>query len=206
MYYFGWSLTNHWQRALFPIKHDCRGLNSQPAHGYPLRVKISSLMLYWEMTKLFNYHKIRYFITPDRRQSRRLWKIDESGSQIARIYHLSPVRQTNCNPKNLFLMVFDLRSSIVSTFSIVTYPVCVLIQWIRETRARSYLHFSVMILLKKKFVSTPDSEQSKTLLAIDERGSKLARNSVFVCLLLYVPSTIFQLNRDRSSCVEPVLS
>ena len=24
--YFGWSLTNHWPRALFPIKHDCRGL------------------------------------------------------------------------------------------------------------------------------------------------------------------------------------
>ena len=32
---------------------------------------------------------------------------------------------------------------------------------------------------------------------------------VFVCLfdlILYVPSTIFQLNRDRSSWVEPVLS
>ena len=25
--YFGWSLTNHWPRALFPIKHDCRGPN-----------------------------------------------------------------------------------------------------------------------------------------------------------------------------------
>ena len=25
--YFGWSLTNHWPRALFPIKHDCRGLD-----------------------------------------------------------------------------------------------------------------------------------------------------------------------------------
>ena len=25
--YFGWSLTNHWPQALFPIKHDCRGLN-----------------------------------------------------------------------------------------------------------------------------------------------------------------------------------
>ena len=28
-----------------------------------------------------------------------------------------------------------------------------------------------MFLLKKKFVSTPDSEQSKTLLTIDKRGS-----------------------------------
>ena len=127
--YFGWSLTNHWPRALFPIKHDC---TFQPAHGYPLRVKIPSLMLYWEMTKIFNYHEIRYFITSDRRQSRRLWTIDERGSQIARIYNLSPVRQTNCNPKSLFLTVFDLRSSIASTFSIATYPVCVLIQWIRN--------------------------------------------------------------------------
>ena len=30
------------------------------------------------------------------------------------------------------------------------------------------LTFSVIFLLKKKFVSTPDSEQSKTLLTIDE--------------------------------------
>ena len=72
---------------------------------------------------------IRY---ADRRQSRRLWTIDERGSQIARIYHLSPVRQTNCNPKSLFLTVFELRSSIASTFSIATYPERVLIQWIRN--------------------------------------------------------------------------
>ena len=52
--------------------------------------------------KLFSYHKIRFFITSDRRQSRRLWTIDERGSQITRIYHWSPVRQTNCNPKSLF--------------------------------------------------------------------------------------------------------
>ena len=71
-----WSLTNHWPRALFPIKHDCRGLN---CHFNLLTVKIPSLMLYWEMTKIFNYHKIRYFITSDRRQSRRLWTIDERG-------------------------------------------------------------------------------------------------------------------------------
>ena len=37
-----------------------------------------------------------------------------------------------------------------------------------------------MFLLKKKFVSTPDSEQSKTLLTIDEGGSKLARNSALI--------------------------
>ena len=30
---------------------------------------------------------------------------------------------------------------------------------------------------------TPERRQSKTLLTIDERGSKLARNSVFICHL-----------------------
>ena len=34
--------------------------------------------------------------------------------------------------KNLFLTVFDLRSSIASTFSIATYSGCVLIQGIRN--------------------------------------------------------------------------
>ena len=144
-------------------------------------------MLYWEMTKIFNYHKIRYFITSDRRQSRRLWTIDERGSQIARIFHLSPVRQTNCNPKSLFLTVFDLRSSIASTFSIATYPVCVLIQWIRNQnnlkQELGVIYIFQSCFCWKKFVSTPDSEQSKTLLTIDERGSKLARNSVLIATI-----------------------
>ena len=32
------------------------------------------------------------------------------------------------------------------------------------------------------------------------------RSGLFVCLILNIPSTIFQLNRDGSSWVEPVLS
>ena len=36
------------------------------------------------------------------------------------------------------------------------------------------------VSVEKKFVSTPDSEQSKTLLTIDEHGSKLATNSVLI--------------------------
>ena len=37
------------------------------------------------------------------------------------------------------------------------------------------------MLKKKKFVSIPDMRQSKTLLTIDERGSKVATISVFDC-------------------------
>ena len=36
-------------------------------------------MFYGETTKLFNYHKIGSFITPDRRQSKTLWASDERG-------------------------------------------------------------------------------------------------------------------------------
>ena len=131
--YFGWSLTNHWPRALFPIKHDCRGLNCHlnllTDILCELRYRRLCFIEKWSKYSIIIWYAL---ITSDRRQSRRLWTIDERGSQIARIYHLSPVRQTNCNPKSLFLTVFDLRSSIASTFSIAAYPVCIMIQWIRN--------------------------------------------------------------------------
>ena len=127
--YFGWSLTNHWPRALFPIWHDCRGLNCH----FNLLTDILCELRYRRLCFIEKWPKYSIIIRyADRRQSRRLWTIDERGSQIARIYHLSPVRQTNCNPNRLFLTVFDLRSSIASTFSIATYLGYVLIQWLRN--------------------------------------------------------------------------
>ena len=149
--YFGWSLANHWPRALFPIKHDCRGHNCH----FNLLTDILCELRYRRLCFIEKWPKysiiIRYATLLHRIGDNR--EGSERGSQIARIYHLSPFRQTNCNPKSLFLTVFDLRSSIASTFSIATYPVCVLIQWVRNQnnlkQARSYLHFSVMFLLKK---------------------------------------------------------
>ena len=43
---------------------------------------------------------------------------------------------------------------------------------------------------------------------LDQTESDLGLHCLFCLfnLILYVPSTIFQLNRDRSSWVEPVLS
>ena len=38
------------------------------------------------------------------------------------------------------------------------------------------------------------------------RCTDILDSGLFVCLILYVPSTIFQLNREGSSWVEPVLS
>ena len=40
-----------------------------------------------------------------------------------------------------------------------------------------------MFLLKNKFDSIPDRRQTKTLLTIDERGSKIARNGVLIAIL-----------------------
>ena len=54
------------------------------------------------------------------------------------------------------------------------WPVCI-------TLIQSYMY--VMIELNANEVNTPDRRQSKTLLIIDERGSKIARNSVFDCHL-----------------------
>ena len=65
-----------------------------------------------------------HFLTPDRRQPKTLFTIDERGSKTARngvfVYRLSP---TN-DKRKLFLTIFDLRSSIVLTSSIAAYPLC----------------------------------------------------------------------------------
>ena len=44
---------------------------------------------------------------------------------------------------------------------------------------------------KADSVNTPDRRQSKTLLTIDQRGSKISRNSVFDCHLSPVGETMF---------------
>ena len=63
---------------------------------------------------------------PDRRQAKTLLTIDEQGSKIARnSVSISICRQSGDKWQSitLFLMIFDLRSSIVLMFSIVAYPV-----------------------------------------------------------------------------------
>ena len=52
-------------------------------------------------------------------------------------------------------------------------------------------------------------EQGTCQAGLEEKDGKSKLECIFVCLfdlILYVPSTIFQLNRDGSSWVEPVLS
>ena len=65
-------------------------------------------------------------IAPGRRQSKTLSTIGEHGSKIDRnsVFdcHLSPVSD-KWQSKTLFLLIFDLSSSIVLAFSIAAYPV-----------------------------------------------------------------------------------
>ena len=61
----------------------------------------------------------------------------------------------------------------------------------------------LLTLALKGVVLGRKSKSGKNLLKILCR--RIAHELMFV-LILYVPSTIFQLNRDRSSLVEPVLS
>ena len=67
-------------------------------------------------------------LTPGRRQSKTLLTIDERGSKIARnsVFDcpLSPVRRQMAFEISVSSYC-DLRSSIVLTFSIVVYPVCI---------------------------------------------------------------------------------
>ena len=84
----------------------------------------------WEECCVLKYSAGQFFkgskITPERQQSKTLLKIDECGSKIARncfyYCHLSPVRR-QIAIENSVSNYFDLRLSIVFTFSIAAYPV-----------------------------------------------------------------------------------
>ena len=155
--YFGWSLTNHWPRALFPRKHDCRGLNCH----FNLLTDILCELRYrrlcfiekWpKCSIIIRYATLLHWIGDNREGSEQSMNSDHKSLEFS-ICRQS-VKQTAI--QSLFLTVlYDLRLSIATTFLIATYLVCVLIQWIcnqnnLKTRARSHLHFSVMFLLKKK--------------------------------------------------------
>ena len=43
--------------------------------------------------------------------------------------------------------------------------------------------YAILVLIALASNNTPGRRQSKTLLTIDERGSKIARNSIFDCHL-----------------------
>ena len=74
----------------------------------------------------FSVEKIKKTSTPDRRQSKTLFTMDERGSEIATTSvfecHLSPVGRLMAI-ENFISNYFGLRSSIVLTFSIAAYPV-----------------------------------------------------------------------------------
>ena len=122
----GFNPIKTWQqRASLPLK---------PAQGHRLQVKIPLLMFTEKWQNYSKYHKIRSFITPDRRQSRAVWAIDERGSKIARNsvfdWHLPPGGQQTAIKKSdsndlwsTFvdsIYVFDCRlSGVVSLSSVV---------------------------------------------------------------------------------------
>ena len=75
-----------------------------------------------------SYHEGSYvFIyTPGRRRSKTLLTIDERGSKISKTLLSIAICRQSCDKwqlKSLFLTIFDLRSSMVLTFSIAAYPV-----------------------------------------------------------------------------------
>ena len=64
-------------------------------------------------------------ITPDRRQSKTLLTIYKDQISLETVFLIAICRQSGdkWQSKTLFLTIFDLRLSIVLTFSIAAYPV-----------------------------------------------------------------------------------
>ena len=94
---------------------------------------------------------------------------------------------------------------VLSCFAIllgIKLPVCML------DRERK---FSFVVVLVRNLVHN-EKRSLVGLILFDSRGPRVTKwlnTFMFVCLfdlILYVPTTIFQLNRDGSSWVEPVVS
>ena len=151
--------------------------------------------------------------------------------------------RSDCSNKSR--LTRDYLIALFIEISMTVMSVLMLFQLLQTPRENSW----VSEIYHHGLISHRYRRQSKTLLTIDERGSKIARNSIFDCratngnrklcfkrffstfvesinvldcrlsgvdfvnavcclfdLILYGPSTIFQLNRDWSSWVELVLS
>ena len=111
--------------------------------------------------------------TPDRRQSKTLITIDERRSKIARTSVFDRCMSQSCHKwqsKTLFLTIFYLCSSIVLTFLIDAYPMCLSCSYFcllsyssPLSRGLAYmhtyhaLHVWVHTLWKKALASNPKS-------------------------------------------------
>ena len=102
-------------------------MSFKPAQGHLLQVHISSLMFYGEMTKLFQlpkYAPLSNRLGGNRKRSEQSMNSDHNMKET--VFSIVICRQSgdNGNKKNLFLTILDLRSSIILTFSIAVYLVC----------------------------------------------------------------------------------
>ena len=102
--------------------------NKRTRHECPCRIE-NSYPSMWNLTRDSDQEgeiSISY-ITPGRQQSKTLSTINKCVSKTDRNSvldcHLSTVGD-KWQSKTLFLLIFDLRSSIVLAFSIAAYPVC----------------------------------------------------------------------------------
>ena len=111
----------------------------KPAQGHCRQVKISPLMFYVEMTTIkYASHRIG----GNHKHSEQSMNADQKSLETVFSIAICCQSGDKQQSKTMFLTTFDLCLSIVLTFSIACYPVCLLIRKQSETRARGYLHFS----------------------------------------------------------------
>ena len=127
--YFGWSLTNHWPRALFPIKHDCRGLNCH----FNLLTDILCELRYHRWCFIEKWPKYSIII----RYATLLQRIgyNREGSEQSMNVDRKSLEFSICRQLQSKKSVSDgIWSTFVDSINVFDnpYPVCVLIQWIRN--------------------------------------------------------------------------
>ena len=119
----GFIAINTWQQgASLPFK---------PIKGRGLQVKMSSLMFFWRNDTTFTI-TIKYTTSSHRigsNQKRSKQSLNADQYALETVFLIAICRQSSdkWQSKKLFLTIFDLRVSIVLTFSIFVYPVCLLI-------------------------------------------------------------------------------
>ena len=124
--------TNHCPQASIPLKHGSRGLQCRysPLKDIVCKLKYIVSNTLWRnhqtISITIKYAPLSYRTGGNRKRSEQsmnaVHKSLETVFSIAICRHLGDKQQS----KTLFLMILDLRSSIVLTFSIATYLKCLL--------------------------------------------------------------------------------
>ena len=126
------NATNHWPRASFPLIHGSRGFH---CHWSPLKYSVCKLRyivpnVEWRhdhtISFTIKYAPLAYRTSSNRKRSEQ--SMNAAHKSLETVFLIAICRQSGDKGQSttLFLIILDLRSSIVLTFSISAYLKCLL--------------------------------------------------------------------------------